>query len=793
MSNQPNAPTQPPGRPQIPLTTPTDTPSPEGAPEQSEGPVRKLAGRAFIALLAVLVLVRLVLPSVVETLIERQGSAALGVEVQLEGVDLALMRGEVVLEELRVGGVSVEGHAPKDDLLRIGRLFARVALLASLTGHPTIEEVHIDSPRVRLRRLADGRLDAELLGTGDDETVPTEPKQEDETPPSLRLAKLALTSLDLEFVDESIESDDALKLEIERLEADRAVLEDGLFSLDRFELAGAEVDLAPFAQLVLGVEAKLRDLSTRPGQPFAAELSIAFPAPEQATTRPLFALAGDVTLTPLAYEGRLETRDLPLATLARASGGKPASNWVKAGELDMDLSIQLESDTDANRTLGVTGRVAVDTLAVENSAEPKAREIALAWKQLEIDLREAKVEVDEAGRLLAPPRVQLAGITLDSPDILFTQGGNALASLTRNGSADAGTGEATVQAGDVPSDEASGTADAAAPAPSIQLDFVKIANGRFEFADHTTEPHFRDTFEDIDFEAARIDPAAATVSKLDLRMVNHDAVLAVKGGVGDERELSVDLENLALAPFNAYAMSLAGYVIERGHLTVHSKISQSANALEATNAITFEDLDVKEAGNGGFEDQFGMPLPMALALLRDHEGKIALDIPIEQKGEETDVGLTAIVLDAMRTAFVGALTSPLKLVFAAVPGQDDEATDPVIVFEAKSDALPQAAASQLEPIVALLNQRPTLAVSLRGQVSPKDGDAKTTDLDALARARATRIETLLLEEHALARDQVVLDLQTPVGTPGVLLALVPRPEPPAKDAGDTSAANGSLE
>ncbi|MCP5044772.1 MAG: hypothetical protein GY944_27395, partial [bacterium] len=206
-------------------------------------------------------------------------------------------------------------------------------------------------------------------------------------------------------------------------------------------------------------------------------------------------------------------------------------------------------------------------------------------------------------------------------------------------------------------------------------------------------------------------------------------------------------------------------------------IAQDGELISATNAITLQDLDVSEVGDGGFKDQFGMSLPMALALLRDHERKISLDVPIERKGDETDLGLGRLTVDALRTALVGALTSPLKLVFAAVPGGDDDAAQPLIACEPTRDSFPEASHTQIEQLAALLRARPSLAVSMRGQVGPEDGKAKRADsshLDALAQSRTTKLGELLTQQYGVAPDQVRVDPRVPVGAPGVSIELIAR-------------------
>ena len=72
-------------------------------------------------------------------------------------------------------------------------------------------------------------------------------------------------------------------------------------------------------------------------------------------------------------------------------------------------------------------------------------------------------------------------------------------------------------------------------------------------------------------------------------------------------------------------------------------------------------------GLGGGQEQFGVSLPVGLALLRDVDGNIVLPVSLETTEDETTLQLGPVFLNAFRSALRGAITSPLKLLNAAVP------------------------------------------------------------------------------------------------------------------------------
>ena len=92
-------------------------------------------------------------------------------------------------------------------------------------------------------------------------------------------------------------------------------------------------------------------------------------------------------------------------------------------------------------------------------------------------------------------------------------------------------------------------------------------------------------------------------------------------------------------------------MIEQGSLSLHSVIEQKGKHITPESEIIFDELDIKEAEAGGFEDQFDFSLSMGLALLRDINRKVA--ITIETSDEDSAVQLAPIVFKAFRNALAG--------------------------------------------------------------------------------------------------------------------------------------------
>src|SRR5207253_1284350 len=180
------------------------------------------------------------------------------------------------------------------------------------------------------------------------------------------------------------------------------------------------------------------------------------------------------------------------------------------------------------------------------------------------------------------------------------------------------------------------------------------------------------------------------------------------------------------------------YSITSGGLAVTTKARFRKGRYDSTTALKLLKFDLGgKEGDTLFAQQFGIPLSVALALLKDLQGNIGLDIPLAADEQGTKIGLASVVGQALRKALIGALASPLKLVGAAFGGGGGEALAPAPIAFRKGRA--ELAAEDADTLERWLNERP----------------APTPErLRTLTGERMARLRTVLQEKHGIAAERI---------------------------------------
>ncbi|WP_019938232.1 DUF748 domain-containing protein [Bordetella sp. FB-8] len=264
-------------------------------------------------------------------------------------------------------------------------------------------------------------------------------------------------------------------------------------------------------------------------------------------------------------------------------------------------------------------------------------------------------------------------------------------------------------------------AEPAGMAPDISIDSVTLKRGRMTFNDHFVRPNYRAELSSIDGSLSTVSSAKPAPARVSITgRVYGTAPLSISGTVQPfSKYLALDIKALAkgvdLPKFTTYSSKYVGYAIQRGKLSVDLHYQIKNRTLQATNKVRLNQLTFGKPSNS--PDALKLPVLLAVALLKDSNGNIDVDLPISGSLDDPQFSVGGIIVRVIVNTLVKAVTSPFKLLAAAFGGDSQDLSH--IDFAPGSAALEDKGKSSIATLVKALTDRPALQMDIIGRADPQ--------------------------------------------------------------------------
>jgi hypothetical protein len=422
-------------------------------------------------------------------------------------------------------------------------------------------------------------------------------------------------------------------------------------------------------------------------------------------------------LTKLALQ-RLPQGDVSIEKVESALQLTPRGNAAQSQDLQ---TASLPESTPTPVELDVKGTFTAQGFLVAQG--PDQQELLSCYR--------ASGRVKEGSRLL-PVDLHFADVTLEYP---YAQGFRTTAGQFQlakpvSTTAPPSTGTEGTNAPEMPVETP--TQPEALPlavSPLVHIDRVALIGGQLYFEDHAVAPLQTIYWQDIRVDLSDVGYPLARPAAFALHAFNMDGAPIEISGVTERRKdqlvTSVNgaIERLTLSRFNAYLAPLLGYRVRKGAVSVKWRLMMPGDLVRASAAVTFHDLGLSaKQSTSDLEQQIGLPMSLVIALLKDLDGNINLQLPVEGRWNEPGFRLGGTVWRAMRDVLIGAVTSPLKLLGAIFKGEDQLENfflEPIPFVPGTSQASP-AGKEQVNRLRVFLTQRPELDVQLTSAIGAAD-------------------------------------------------------------------------
>ena len=287
------------------------------------------------------------------------------------------------------------------------------------------------------------------------------------------------------------------------------------------------------------------------------------------------------------------------------------------------------------------------------------------------------------------------------------------------------TGEAAKPADQPKPAAAPAKTEAAAPAGSsgatdVQIEALTLQGGRVQFQDRTLTPTYSADMTEIGGRVSGLSSQETSLADVELRgKMNNSAPLEITGKVNPlKQDLFVDVRarftGMDLSPTSPYSRKYVGYIIEKGKLSFDLQYLIDKKKLDSKNKVFIDQFTLGEKVDS--PDATSLPVKLAVALLKDRNGEIHLDIPVTGSIDDPEFSIFRIILKIIGNLITKAVTSPFALLGAAFGG--GEAMQ-YVEFDAGLASIPADGLKKVDALVTALSEKPSLKLEIAGYVSPE--------------------------------------------------------------------------
>ena len=277
------------------------------------------------------------------------------------------------------------------------------------------------------------------------------------------------------------------------------------------------------------------------------------------------------------------------------------------------------------------------------------------------------------------------------------------------------------------------------PPVQISINSIRITNSAVDFTDFSMKPRVHLALQSVNGSISGLSSEALQHAVVELNAkVDGAGPVVITGTLnplngGQTNDLKISVQNVDLTPASPYAGKFAGYTIAEGKLNLDLVYHLTGKKLASKNVITLDQFTLGEKVDS--PDATHLPVRLAIAILKDRDGKIVLDVPIEGNLDDPKFRVGKVVTRALVNILEKVATSPFSLVGAVFGGGGEELGWQQ--FPAGRAELTPEDLKKLEAMVKGLAARPALRLEITGSIDPA-GDREGLQRAALDQQIRTR-------------------------------------------------------
>ncbi|WP_152205920.1 DUF748 domain-containing protein [Marinobacter changyiensis] len=460
-------------------------------------------------------------------------------------------------------------------------------------------------------------------------------------------------------------------------------------------------------------------LSDQLAEPIQYELGFNLASGGQVSVR------GQATRQPFTLQASTRAEQVALPAFGPYLQQTAAVN-IRKGLLSFDGSLDLDGQNDPlTGTYSGQGRIDELDATLKDNDEP-----LLAWQTLILE----PVEYN-----LAPARLEIGTVTLQQPKLGVVR----LADGSHNVEQILASGPGQSAASDTGSEEE--------PRFIFRVGEFVMESGEVAYSDRTLEPPFSTRLHALDGALTGLSTITPQQAKIGARgRIGDSGKVDVEGtiatlGTNETTNLHLVMTELALPALSPYFGRYLGYRVDSGKLALDLDYEITGSKLEAQNEVILERLQLGAPVQS--EEATDAPVKLGLAMLRDGDGRIEINLPIEGNLSNPDFQLGQVMMNTFVNMVVKAAISPFSMLgsIGDMAGLSESELGNV-EFNPGSNTMADGEEKKLEVIAQALAERPELLLNIRGAAVP--------ELDGPGLKRDNLLQELGIDPSASISDRI---------------------------------------
>ena len=254
----------------------------------------------------------------------------------------------------------------------------------------------------------------------------------------------------------------------------------------------------------------------------------------------------------------------------------------------------------------------------------------------------------------------------------------------------------------------------------VTIDRIKVDKAAVHFSDRSLKPHARVGIQDFTGTVSGLSSEELSKANVDLQgKIDKYAPFHIKGQINplsDDAYTDVTflLKSWGLTGVSPYSGKYAGYPITQGKLSLQLDYKLNHKILEGENKLLLNQLTMGKATDS--PEAPSLPIPLALALLKDRRGRIDIDMPVRGNLNDPEFSYWGLVFQALANIITKAAISPFSAL-GGILGDDAESLS-FIEFPSGEANLNDQEGEKLTRLAKALNERPGLRLEIAGSADP---------------------------------------------------------------------------